>query len=213
MKLKDTRGAIVLESTYCTVIAILMLFFLMSYGFFLYQRTMVYVAANQIAEEVGQTYKLCDVENASGVTAEDVAGVGNFRYTLRSGSFKSKNISKCLDIAGKRLMQGSLAKDEGGLQVEVKQLSDGWYRQHYEITVSKKYSLLLGKMLSVIQQKDVQTMSTTVYVESVDVLNYTNSVRLEKFALNETKEVTALANIVNNILGTFGNLEKIFDSL
>ena len=64
-----------------------------------------------------------------------------------------------------------------------------------------------------IQQKDVQTMSTTVYVESVDVLNYTNSVRLEKFALNETKEVTALANIVNNILGTFGNLGKIFDSL
>ena len=99
------------------------------------------------------------------------------------------------------------------MQVEVKQLSDGWYRQHYEITVSKKYSLLLGKMLSVIQQKDVQTMSTTVYVESVDVLNYTNSVRLEKFALNETKEVTALANIVNNILGTFGNLGKIFDSL
>lgn len=206
MKIKDTRGAVVLESTYCMVIAILMLFFLLSYGFFLYQRTMVYVAANEIAEEVAQTYKLRDVDDASSVTADDVAGVGNYRYSLLYFDFKSKNVSKGKNLAGTRLLQSSLAQDSGGLNVEVKTVRDGLFRQHYEITVSKRYSLLLGKMLSVIQQEDVQTMSTTVYVEGVDVLSYANTIRLQKFAANEVKETFTLANIVNNALSVLSSL-------
>lgn len=207
MRQDSTRGTIVLESSYCMALSILVVFFLISYGFFLYQRSMVYVAANEIAEEIGQTYKLENVADASSVTADDVANVGNYRYSLCKNSFLSSNLSKGLNLAETRLMKSSLAKDEGGLQVEIRQVADGVFRQHYEITVSKQYSLLLGKLLKEIGQDEKQVMSTTVYVESVDVLSYTNAVRLEKFATNEVKEGFVLANIYNNAIQVLSFLQ------
>ena len=116
-------------------------------------------------------------------------------------------MSKGLNLAETRLMKSSLAKDEGGLQVEIRQVADGVFRQHYEITVSKQYSLLLGKLLKEIGQDEKQVMSTTVYVESVDVLSYTNAVRLGKFATNEVKEGFVLANIYNNAIQVLSFLQ------
>jgi len=55
MKLKEERGAVILESTYCILISILVLMFLISFGFYLYQNTIVTVTANRIAGEVSQT--------------------------------------------------------------------------------------------------------------------------------------------------------------
>lgn len=209
-KLKDMQGAIVLESTYCFVIVVFMMFFLISYGFFLYQRTMVYVVAHEVAEEISQTYKLAGVTDASSVSQTDVTGVGMYRYTFHSTEFNNNNIRKAKMISDSRLMQSSLAKDAGGLKVEVKRIRDGLFRQHYEVTVSKRYSLLLGKMLSLINQEDVQQMETTVYVDSVDVLNYTNNVRLAKYGVNEIKDDISFVHIINNLIGVVYNLKQIF---
>ena len=65
-------------------------------------------------------------------------------------------------------------------------------------------------MLSLINQEDVQQMETTVYVDSVDVLNYTNNVRLAKYGVNEIKDDISFVHIINNLLGVVYNLKQIF---
>ena len=62
MKIKDERGAVLLESTYCILISIIVLMFMVSFGFFLYQNTVVTIVANEAAEEVSQTYKSLELK-------------------------------------------------------------------------------------------------------------------------------------------------------
>ena len=53
-------------------------------------------------------------------------------------------------------------------------------------------------------------METTVYVDSVDVLNYTNNVRLAKYGVNEIKDDISFVHIINNLIGVVYNLKQIF---
>ena len=80
MKIKDERGAVLLESTYCILISIIVLMFMVSFGFFLYQNTVVTIVANEAAEEVSQTYKLRNVADSSSISSSDISGIGKYRY-------------------------------------------------------------------------------------------------------------------------------------
>ena len=50
MKRRDECGAVVLESTYCILISIFVLMFMLSFGFFLYQNAVVTIITNEAAE-------------------------------------------------------------------------------------------------------------------------------------------------------------------
>lgn len=50
MKIRDERGAVMLESTYCILISIIVLMFMLSFGFFLYQNAVVTIITNEAAE-------------------------------------------------------------------------------------------------------------------------------------------------------------------
>ena len=183
MKNKAEGGAIILESTFCILVSVFVLIFMISFGFFLYQQATFSIVANEIAEEITQTYKLRNVTNGSSVSDDDIVGIGKYRYLFFSYSFDSKNETKGYNIASVRLTKTDLAKNKGGLDVDVKTVVDDIGRRHYEVTLKQKYSFLLGDLLSVIGQQDIQTLEETVYVESVDVLNYINTVKTTNYGL------------------------------
>ncbi len=210
MKIKNERGAVMLESTYCILLAILVLIFLISFGFFLYQKTTVTIVANEIAEEVAHTYKLRNVKDSSLVSKADVSGVGKYRYLFFAGSYDSKNETKAKNLGTVRLTKSAVAKDEGKLSVEIETVVDDIGRRHYEVTVKQKYAFLLGNFLSVIGQKDVQTIEKTVYVESVDVLSYVNTVKVTKYGLKKLKETTAIFGFIDS---TISLLNSIFTDI
>lgn len=208
MKIKDERGAVMLESTYCVLISILVLMFMMSFGFFLYQKTTVTIVTNEIAEEVTQTYKLRNVADSSSISSSDISGVGKYRYLFFADSFNSKNEAKATTLANVRLTKTSLAKQEENLSVDVETVVDDIGRRHYEVTVKQKYSFMLGDLLSVIGQRDVQTLEETVYVESVDVLNYVNTVKVTQYGINKVKDSSSVLGLIDSAISL---LHSIFD--
>ncbi len=211
MKMKNgqnERGAIVLESTYCILFAAIMLVFLMSFGFFLYQNVMVTVVANEVAEEVSQTYKLRNVTDSSSVSEADVSSVGKYRYLFFADRFETKNETKAKNLANVRLSKTSLAEDEGALHVDVEPVVDDIGRRHYEVTVRQRYSFMLGKLLSFVGQRDIQTLEKTVYVESSDVLHYINTVKTTQYGINKVKDNSSMLGLIDS---TISFLQSIFD--
>lgn len=206
MKYKNERGAVILESTYCILLAIFVLFFFLSFGFFLYQKTAVGIIANEVAEEAIVTYKLRNVADSESVSSTDVAGIGKYRYLLFGGNFERKSESKAKTLADTRLTQTEMAKDKGGLSVSVTPVVDDIGRRHYEVTVRNKYSFLLGDLLSIVGQKEVQTVEATVYVESYDVLNYVNTVKFTQYGISKITDEFALLGLIDSAIGILSNL-------
>lgn len=209
---KDEHGSVMLEATYCILLSIFVLFFFISFSFFLYQKTLVTIITNEIAHEVSQTYKLRDVTDSSSVTASDIVGIGKYRYLFFTNNFERKNEVRAKTITDVRLSKTSLAKEEGGLVVNVETVADDLGRLHYEVTVKQKYSFLLGGLLNVIGQKEKQTIEVTSYVASNDVLSYANTIKMTKYGINKMEDSLG---IVGDILGIVNKaielLHSIFD--
>lgn len=202
MKTNDERGSIMLESTYCILAAVFLLMFLLSFGFFLYQKTVVTIVANQVAEEVSQTYKLRNVTDRSSVSSADAASVGKYRYLLFDGRFQARSQARAKTMADSRLSQTNLAKEENGLTVKVKPVVDDIGRRHYEVTVGRSYSFLLGDLLNILGIHDVEKIEKTVYVESSDVLNYVNTVKATKFGLSQPGELSNILGAMDTVIST-----------
>lgn len=208
MKQRDEQGSVILESTYCIFISIIVLMFLMSFGFFLYQKSIVTITTNEMAEKISCTYKLREVSDNSNVTSADISGIGKYRYLFFKENFNSKNENKAFTILDARLSKTSLAKKEGNLDVNVETVVDDIGRRHYEITVSQRYAFLLGDLLSFIGQADVQLIEEKAYVASVDVLNYVNTVKLTKYGINKVSENVAFLEMIDSAISL---LNSVFD--
>ena len=207
MKYKDERGAIMIEATWCVILVMIVFMFLMSFGFLLYQKTMVQIVANEVAEEISQTYKYTAAADSSSVKKSDVAGMPMYRYLLKADDFLEANEAKLQRLTATRLKKTNLAKEEGNLSVTVERIADDLGRFHLEITVEQKYGFLLGDFLRFIGQEEKQTMKSTVYVAGTDVSSYMNWIRTTKTmvsvltsgSLGKTLEsaISAIKNVVS----------------
>ena len=195
----DEHGAIVLESAFAILACMIVLTFLISLGFYLYQQTMVRIVAKEIAEEISQSYKYRNLEDMTSISSSDISGVGKYRYLFFAGNFDQANNEKAKKLAKVRLAQTSLAKEEGDLSVSVKMVTDDIGRRHYEVKVSQKYGFLLGGILKMIGVQKSEQITSTAYAESVDVLNYVNTVRTTKYVMGKLKD-TAVGGVVNSVI-------------
>ena len=112
-------------------------------------------------------------------------------------------------MANVRLTKSSLAKEDGGLSVNVETIVDDIGRRHYEVTVKQSYSFLLGDLLNFIGRTETQTIERTVYVESVDVLNYINTVKVTKYGIDKVKDNSAFLGLIDSAISL---LQSIFDN-
>ena len=208
MKIRKERGSVMLESTYCILISVIVLMFIMSFGFFLYQHTVVTIVANEVAEEVAQTYKLRNVTDSSTVTSSDISDIGKYRYLFFSDSFNTKNEAKITTLANVRLTKTSLNEMDGRININVETVVDDIGRRHYEVTVSQRYTFLLGELLAFIGQSDSQIIERTSYVESPDVLNYVNTVKATQYGMDELSENVGFLGVIDSAISL---LHSIFD--
>lgn len=174
---KSERGAVTVEATWCVVLVMFVFLFFISFGFLLYQRCLVHIVANEMAEEISQTYKYTDAADSSLITGDHVDHVPIFRFPFKNGSLERKNEEKLNNLANARMMKTSLAQEEGALKVTVERIPDDLGRYHLEITVEQRYGFLLGDLLDFVGVSEEETLKSTVYVAGTDVLYYVNSIR------------------------------------
>lgn len=211
-KFKDERGALVLEATYIIALAIIILAVFIAYGFFLYQNTMVNYAANQIAEEISQTYKYRYVENGQNITVSDITSLGRYRYLGNGADFQSANVGKAEELLTPRLALTSLAREgSGGVSVELEPKMADLGRMYYTITVTKNYRFLFHDFLNKLAKtggydRDIGEIKTTVVVDGMDASYYINNVKFAKWATNKLEDNTLDKAIttLNTVLSWFG---------
>lgn len=208
---KSESGAIVLESTLTILFAIIVLAFFIAYGFFLYQKTTVNFAANQIAEEIAQTYKYRNVENGEVISQDDLTSLNRYRYLLNSSDFQSKNEGKAKDLLGPRMSSTSLAVDGGDdVQITLTPKMADLGRMFYQIEVSKRYRFLFHDLLQKLAEmggatEDIGTVKTIITVDGMDAAYYLNNVTIGKWAHD------ALAgNIIDDAIGAINKVIELF---
>uniref|UniRef100_UPI0040569757 hypothetical protein n=1 Tax=Agathobacter sp. TaxID=2021311 RepID=UPI0040569757 len=201
MKVKEERGAIILESVYCIFVTLVVTFAIMSYGFFLYQNTLVTIVANEVAEEAALTYKFKNVTDASEIKKSDIGNVGMYRYLFSNSlSFRIKNQSKAKQIAEERLEKTSLAKEEGPLDVKLKIITDDIGRRHYEVTVRQKYTFMLGELLKIAGLGDSLKIERTAYAECLDASSYMNTIRIGKYAVGKAEDEVKILKTIDKAI-------------
>ena len=202
-RLKCERGSVMIESVYCIIFVMFMSFFLLSFGFFLYEKAMFDFSVNQIAEDVVMTYKLeekHDTFSASQITEDAVKDVAGYRYFIWNNSVRENNESKLEKGIVKRLSAPSFQKREGDVFCTIKQVDDDIGRRHYEVTVSQNYSFMLSQFLSFIGIHDGMSFEKTVYVEGVDMLDYVNSVKYVSYVTNKMKSNSSVFGLIDSFI-------------
>lgn len=208
MKRNDEQGAVVVESTWCILLALFVCLFFISYGFVLYQHAVVTIVANDIAEEVGQTYKLQNAKDTSDVQYSDVYNVGKYRYLVFKNDFDKANDRKALVLACERLGVSSLAEARSPLYVNVDKISDDIGRFHLKVTVRRRYEFLFGDLLSLIGQRDAEMVEASVNVVGTDMLHHANMLHTTSYfmtLLNENEGIKLIDNAFK-IIGTLFNI-------
>ena len=206
----DEQGTVMLESVFGIFVSIIIMAFLLSFGFYLYQQTVMDIVANETAEEVGQTYKLRNVNDCSEISLDDVTGVARYRYLLFATQYDKANETKGATLANVRLSKTSLAQSDSAPRVEIEKIGDDIGRMHYEVTLTQEYEFMLGDLLEFMGLQDAETMSTTVYVESVDISNYINTVKMVNYGLDKVTDAVPLLNMVNSVIKMMKSVYDIF---
>ena len=209
-QIKNECGTVMLEGVFGVFVSIIVMAFLLSFGFYLYQQTMVDIVANEIAEEVVMTYKFRDVDDCSEITLDKVKNLGRYRYFLFAGKYDSANEQKGTTLANVRLSKTSLSKANSAPKVEIEKVGDDLGRMHYEVTLTQNYEFMMGDILSLVGLTDAETISTTVYVESVDVSNYINTVKMTNYGLKKFSGAVPLLNTVNSVIKLMKSVYDFF---
>ena len=187
-KQNSQKGTIVLESVFAVIVCIIVLMFFISFGFYLYQKALVSIVANEVAETVAVTYKYKDLNDMSSVSKADIRGVESYRYIFGAGKLKSKAKEKAKTKAEAHLSATSLAQRKGSLVVTVERESESFGRAHYKVEVMQPYNFLWGKLLSGVGIDANKPLKATSYSESIDVLAYANSVKFTKYITEKAKD-------------------------
>lgn len=207
-RLLEDNGMVMIESIYCILLAMIVTFFILSIGFLLYQKVVVSIVANEVAEDVSQTYKFYNAKGNGDITLDDYNSVGLYRYFFRNKKIKEANEEKCKNFMNIRLNKTSLSKDDGSLYVNIELKRDDIGRHHYEITVKNRYFILLGDLLKVFGLNNTFEMSAKSNVMGVDVLHHINSVRTVSNILHSITGKIKYTGKINDFLSNFnGKLE------
>lgn len=209
-QLKNERGTVMIEGVFGLVVSIIVMVLLLSFGFYLYQRTMVAIVANEIAEEVVMTYKFHDIDDCADISLSDVQNVGRYRYFLFAEQYDSANEAKGTALANVRLSKTSLEQSNSAPKVEIEKVGDDLGRMHYEVTLTQNYDFIMGDILSLVGIADAKTLSTTVYVEAVDVSNYVNTVKMTNYGLEKFAGAVPFLKTVNSVIKLMKSVYNIF---
>ena len=203
-------GEVMLEAVFGITVTIIVLAMLLSLGFYLYQRTMVGIVANDIAEEVVLTYKYKNVSDATEITLSDVQGVSKYRYSLFGSSHRKANQTKADNLLEKELDLTSLVSEKYKPKVSIKEISDDVGRSHFEVTVTASYNIVLQELMNSMGMNLPMTISSTVRVEKVDVSNYVNTVKMTNYLMKKATGAVPILNTVDKVIGLMKSVYNIF---
>ena len=213
-KLKEERGELGIESTYCIIITLFVLMVMVAFSFLLYQRVVFTAVSNQIAEQVVQLYKYTrpDLTSSVDLQQSDVIQVGLYRYLLKKDKMGQICVQRAQSALSSRLTQTSFAR-QGGYLVSVEPVSDDVFgRRHFRVEIEARYGLLLEGFLDAVGLQDAGRMSAVVYVEGYDILSYVNTLYTSEYIVDTLTDNT-IGDMAESLFSIVKSCISLLDTL
>lgn len=172
---KEERGSMMIDGMIAMLITIMILVFLMSLGFLLYQQWMVSNVANDTATRLAQRYPYTSADIITGQTAlEDMNGLPLYRYL--GSRLERENGARGESFALDTLAMAGLATPVRNPEIDVKECYDSLGRRHVEVHITAEYEVPLGGALQYFGMDQTVTYQATGRAVCMDMLEYINSV-------------------------------------
>lgn len=213
-KLKEERGELLLESTYCIIISMFVVFVLLALSFMLYQRAIFTVVSNQVADQAVQLYKYTDptLADSGDLKETHVLEVGLYRYLFKKGDMQNTCVVRTKNLMETRLTETSFAQ-QGGYMVTIEPISDDVLgRRHFKVSVTAQYGLFMEAFLDAAGMQNMGQMSTVVYVEGYDMLAHMNTIQTSKYLMNKVTD-NGVGNLVESIFKTISSTLSLLKTL
>ena len=207
----DESGEIMIESIIIVIITTIVLIFMISLGFLLYQKSLVSTVANETAAEIAQSYKYNGILSTDITTQQEalsaLESTKKYRYLFSSGALAANSVSIGETYATNRLAQTSFATLEGAPTVLVSTEKADLGRRFIKVTVEVEYTIFLGRALKVFGMDETYTISSTSYAECNDISNYCNTVKFTEYIAGKIDGATSFTEAVKSMADLF---ESVF---
>lgn len=202
--LKREEGFVMLEGMIVMLMTIIILVFLMSFGFLLYQRWAVTNIANDTAFRIAHSYVYPGSDPIMGYLNKDmVAQAPLFRYS--DSDLADEQAERGEKYAAWSLKKSSFAYPVSEPKIEVEEKYDGLARRHIEVRIEAEYEIPFGGALEALGLSKTVTYKATGEGVCLDVLDYVNTVTTLK-GLTEYTYGSTLITTVNSVLGIIKNI-------
>ena len=206
---REDEGSLMLDGMIVMLMTIMILVFLLGFGFLLYQQWAVCNIANDTATRIAQSYAYPNTDPVIGYVNTDLLeSVPLFRYA--GDSLAAQNESKGRKYAAWSLKQSSFAYPVSDPVISVETKHDALARRHVEVTIQAEYEIPFGGALEYFGLSRTVTYSGTGEAVCANILDYVNTVDTFKALTDQTFGSKALG-AVNSILGTIRKIRDLFE--
>lgn len=206
---REDNGSLMLDGMIVMLMTIMILVFLLGFGFLLYQQWAVSNIANDTAVRIAQSYVYPDTDPVIGyVNVDLIEGVPLFRYA--GNKLMKKNESKGQKYAAWSLEKSSFAYPVAPPNIRVDTKYDGLARRHVEVVIQAEYEIPFGGALEYFGLSRTVTYTGTGEAVCVDILDYVNTVDSVKSLMNQTYGSKAVG-AGKAVLGMIKKVLKVFE--
>lgn len=205
---RGDSGSLMIDGMIAMLITIMLLVFLMSFGFLLYQRWMVSSIANDTATRLAQSYPYPNADPVIGYLNVDMlSNVPLFRYM--GEGLKAENQEKGENYGLWSLKLSSLAYPVDGPHITVCAPADSLGRRHVQVKVTAEYEIPFGGALQYFGLDGTITYQATGYAVCMDMLDYINTIDTVK-SLSENTFDSSIVDTIDTFRDTLAKVQEAF---
>lgn len=206
---KEDNGSLMLDGMIAMLLTMVLLVFLMGFGFLLYQQWVVSSVADDTASRIAQSYAYPNTDPVIGYLNVDIIrSAPLFRYNISGNT--QKNANKAEKYAAWSLNGSSLAYPVSEPEIQVREVYDGLARRHIEVAIQAEYEIPFGGALEYFGLKKTVTYRAVGSGVCVDILDYVNTVDTFKALTDQTFGSEAL-DAANSVLSMVHKIIELFE--
>ena len=214
-KIKDDDGAIMLEFAMVMSLVLIVLAFMLGFGFFICQKTMCYTIATETASYIGDSYKYTGLNkiDETEVPKDKMKNLKNYRTSFALISMRNSSKNKTDAYVKERAKLTSFTPEKSASVKEIKFYSDNIGRTHVKVTVNIESNVLFLNILQTVGLMDeTPDFTATACAECIDITGYTSPMSYLKYLGDKINDTNA-GGAYNNVADTLKDVKDIINKI
>lgn len=214
-KVKDEDGAIMLEFAMVMSLVLIVVAFMLGFGFFICQKTMCYTIATETASYIGDSYKYTGLNkiDETEVSGDKMKNLKNYRTSFALLSMRNNSKSKTDKYVKERAKLTSFTPDKSASVKDIQFYSDNIGRTHVKVTVNIESNVLFLNILQAVGLiGKTPDFTATACAECIDITGYASQMSYLKY-LGDKLNDTNIGGAYNNVADSLKDVKEIINKI